>query len=148
MRRSSGGLAEIFELGKKGKGRKRVKRGKGKKKTLRAIKVPTIHVQCALFQIPLLSLDRSTFLMEWFLMKIWFIFIDIFFSPLDQHRWWQASVFYSMWDSRQGMGVSSYLHVHHWPGRVSYIPNIYGAWPKFSQVQNWLISLIIPFTFK
>ena len=63
MRRSSGGLAEIFELGKKGKGRKRsrVKRGKGKK-TLRAIKVPTIHVQCALFQIPLLSSDRSTFL--------------------------------------------------------------------------------------
>ena len=61
MRRSSGGLAEIFELGKKGKGRKRVKRGKGKK-TLRAIKVPTIHVQSALFQIPLLSSDRSTFL--------------------------------------------------------------------------------------
>lgn len=48
----------------------------------------------------------------------------------------QASVFYSMWDSRQGMGVSWYLHVHNWPGRVSYIPNIYGAWLKFSQVQT------------
>ena len=64
MRRSSGGLAEIFELGKKGKGRKRVKRGKGKKKTLPAIKVPTIHVQCALLQTPLLSSDRSTFFVK------------------------------------------------------------------------------------
>ena len=119
MRRSSGGLAEIFELGKKGKGRKRVKRGKGKK-TLRAIKVPTIHVQCALFQIPLLSSDRSTFLTKWFLMKIWFIFIDIFFSPLDQHRWWQASVFYSMWYSCQRVDLSSNLHVYHWPGKNTY----------------------------
>ncbi|CAH3117909.1 unnamed protein product [Porites lobata] len=54
MRRSSGGLAEIFELGKKGKGRKRVKRGKGKKKTLRAIKIsidddkPVFFIQCGI----------------------------------------------------------------------------------------------------
>ena len=46
MRRSSGGLAEIFELGKKGKGRKRVKREKGKKKTLRAIKVHDSRSMC------------------------------------------------------------------------------------------------------
>ncbi|XP_073228483.1 carboxypeptidase B-like [Porites lutea] len=54
MRRSSGGLAEIFELGKKGKGRKRVKRGKGKKKTLPAIKIsiddnkPVFFIQCGI----------------------------------------------------------------------------------------------------